>query len=655
MKHKFKPLLCLIAAMLMLVLASCGAEVSTTMTVDSNFNGSRVITAKISADDLDSVTGGAEALTAVAADNLPQGMTFENVSDESGLTMTFTVDFSGIDDYRSKIETIIKAGDTDKDTIIPSVIFESADSYFKKGLSFRENFDSIGLMRWYINAVDAAGIVSESKSNWYERAGDTLVLDGTEYTSNGYGFSTDTQVRRCLSGIDVNTEIKTDGTFKRTIQFNVTQSRLDDLKKVGCELEKYLSELCPSEEDSFRKLSDEESYYGITYEMILNADSAEQLVEKTDKVLQTQNRLDIEVTAVDGEDGMAELVVTEELDGSFYLDYSNGSPLTSNLTVYDNVTPSEDINFKYSNNSGSYSYSPMAGAAYSFRFDWMISFKEIELDVKANSIDKLNVKLTFVPMEGLDDALIESANKRIEAAAAKGGTVKSGDKLTVTFKGTKAEVEKAVNRFIGYADENYDYNASRKNDDLFFTVKMAKFSTPSLLTDGVKVDMTADFRPVLGDTYLAVRSNGGQYFIGDEHELDKVYESSSGDITAYSVNASITGIVLTALSAIVLLFGIVLAVAARKGFADFGKYFAQRKQNKAVAQPQYVAPAQPAETAQPAFAAQPAQPAETAQPAFTAQPAQPAETAQSAFAAQPAQPAETAQPVINDEEEDDML
>ena len=72
--------------------------------------------------------------------------------------LTFNIEFKNLEDYRTKVEKIIRAGSNEK--LIPNVVYENLNTVFKKGVKFTENFTSFDLLQWYFDAVKEAGIIN---------------------------------------------------------------------------------------------------------------------------------------------------------------------------------------------------------------------------------------------------------------------------------------------------------------------------------------------------------------------------------------------------------------------------------------------------------------------------------------------------------------
>ncbi len=616
MNKTIRAFLCVLLGLSLFVLSGCGAVLSTKMTIDKNFNGTREIFVKIDNGDLSYVEGGLAALETVIQNHIPKEMTYSMTADDSSSTFCFVISYSGLEDYRAKVEKIIAAGELDLE---PTVVYEKEDSYFKTGIAYQENFTSADLLQWYFNALQEANIISQSSSDWYELGTDTLILEDQEYSGMPHRFEIDEQVFRCLDKIEVETVLKTDGTIERTIAMTASKSVKEELAKVGCQLDSYLQALCP-EGDSFIAEEDGE-YSGKTrYQFTLTADSAEAITEKTNRILQTENALRIELAVREEEPGVADVKVTESLDGSFYLNSTDGyyyqNKLTSAIKVYDNITLAEDANFSYSfTDDGTIRYYPKDGEEYSFNCVWKIGFQSVDLKASASNAEKLALTFVFTDAEGLRDEVKASARTALEQAAiAAGGNFSAGDtSCTVTFSGPIAEVEQQVNAMISSyvpKEEKEEGTGTR-----YFSVTLKEFDTSSKFTGGMTGEIYYDLAPMLGQASLRLIHENGLF-----HDVYYVCPQSSEEdgvliapvrasVTFYDVRVSAVSVVLLIVFALLLLAGIVCTVVFRKEFAKFGARFASAKKPAAPAAAQPSTP-----QTQPPLASAPEAPPAALQP-----------------------------------------
>lgn len=593
----FKRILLPLALLVVMVfaLAGCGAEVSTAMTIDENFAGKRNITLTISNDDLGKVDGGIKGLEKVIKKDIPKAMSYKIKKAEGGQTITFTVSFKDIKDYRTKVGALIKAGITaeekknNSNVITPEVVYERNESYFKKGIVFKENFSSVDLLDWFREGLRKAGIISESESNWFENASHVVTIEGVEY-SGGAQFNVDKQENTCLSSCDVETKLLLDNSLERTVKFTANESTVTALADKGCELESYMKGLTPKG-DSFKA---EKSEYGDTYYIFtLKAKDAKEMMTKTNAVMQTEGNSFALKSEVDKKNpGVAKVTINETFDGSYYLNYgSYSSPVSSTLYVYNNadVTAAmagENTISYDTNENGGVTYRPSASLEYQFQMDWQIEFEALAMDVISNGTDNITVELECGLLKSLASDLKQSAIDRIKSFVKDEKLYETEEgKITLTFSGKIAEVEAQIHNMVKAAQaaekadgESYDGS----NEDVrYFTVTESTFNTPSLFTDGVSLSVSYNFRPLFGSAHLALEESEGflssKYFQGNvsADEEGALYATEEGTLEVYTTKMSILGIVVCAVSAIVLLAGLFLLLTSLKSLTEWLKALKQ--------------------------------------------------------------------------------
>ncbi len=669
---KLRFLLLLCVPLLFVILTGCGARVDTDMTFDTEFAGSRVMTLTIQKDDLSDIKGGIAALETVIKDNLPADLTYTLVADKSGAqVITFTMEFTDLEDYRTKVQNLIDAGITDAERenenfIVPEVIYEHEESYFKEGTKFNENFNSVDLLDWFREGIREAKIITQSESDWYEFGNSKIVIDGEEFSSSS-SLNMNTQDNTCLSSAVIETHVLQNGTFERTVSLFATQEIQTKLADKGCELETYLKDLTP-EGATFETVLPEnaDSYYSSTeYKFSFTASSADDLLAKTNAILQTEgSAFTYESTLDTTRPGYAMIALDMSFDGSFYFEYGNwSSPVSHKLYMYDGATR------YYANYDGSVSYDYYDSEYYedyfnssldpeSYTFESRINFASFTLDIEPNGLDKVDVTITASPMSGIPADQQQSAIDRIKGFC-EGDvcTVDENNVLTVRYSGTIEEVSAKINTMVTNAtneptlqdvvaaqapaedeetgddvaeDEavayDYDYYADDYyyEDDyvsdeptVYFAITTTEINTGSLFTNGTLSKVEFDFSPLFGDVQMTVENRdafgGSKYYAGYDMTVSADGTTCSSDsfidITETSLNY--LGIGLFAGAILFLLAGILLIVLDIKTLIAFIKALAEKAaQNKAAKQAQLQAQMQAMQTQMPQTPVMPQMPVE---------------------------------------------
>lgn len=561
MKNKKIGLLLIPLLLMICILAGCGAVINTELNITKDFAGQRKIDVIINNDDLKSyVTGGINALKKVADSKLPSEMSCALSEVDEGSCLTFTIDFKSIDDYREKVAAVIDAGSNKE--LTPEIEYENLDTIFKKGVKLNENFTSFDLLQWYFDAVKEANIITNSStSDWYEIKDNKIVLDSVEYDSYSK-LSVNKQDLCCLDSIYVNTILNIDGTFSREFRFLASDTTVEELSEKGCNLSSYISNLA-SEDDTYSENTDKATN---EYIITVEADDTKQLVEKTNKILQTSNEFSLDIESNSEKVGNANVTIEEKLDGSFYLDYSSSDPLHSTIVPYDNNCKLIKCdNAEVLANDGKLGYTPSPAMKYCFDLDWKISFASVEIITDISSNDKTAVDFVFTSEETLQEDLKESAVEALKASCGEYGEFnENGDIATVSFTGSIDELNNKISSFIRSND------TAATEEKTYFEISFSKSETTSNFTNAYSGKITYDLSPIIGNTRITFNDVDGiftdyyyqGYFSTDDDGNNII--NSIGEVSFTLVKFSFLIAALFIISCIVLIVGIILLVVKRK-------------------------------------------------------------------------------------------
>lgn len=210
--------------------SSCGnhqqVSVDTLLTLDSAGAGSRTMTCYFSGMETNSEI--AAQLDGLIAQYCPSMLTYRKIEQENEWSYEFQLDFSSYQDYREKITQLLGRQ--------PVIIFSFPDNIFTTGARISEDFESGDLFSWLyasISLEELQGTLSPQFSGGScavcidgktQTTGNPIVLNRTE----GYP----------LDSISVDTVNRGDGTFDRTIVFQIPLTTVHDL---GNDLEPYMN------------------------------------------------------------------------------------------------------------------------------------------------------------------------------------------------------------------------------------------------------------------------------------------------------------------------------------------------------------------------------------------------------------------------------
>ena len=147
-----------------LVLAGCGAVVTTTMSVNDDGSGSRVMTATFTNDDSDEakkVFASSATIENSIKNHIPSQLQYKGLH-VSGKTMTatFQLDFSSHDDYMAKVKAL-----TSGKNVTPESDVQKLDTPLVQGVIGNENFKSSDLLSWMAEGFAQDGILDEDNTN----------------------------------------------------------------------------------------------------------------------------------------------------------------------------------------------------------------------------------------------------------------------------------------------------------------------------------------------------------------------------------------------------------------------------------------------------------------------------------------------------------
>ena len=170
-----------------LILSACSAKIETQLGLESAEKGTRTILVSFNMkDNQDKVKGGTQALDASVRKHLPEGMEYEGIQSEGEKARaTFKVSFSSVDEYHSKVTSLLKASGSD---IKPQISIINSDQGLVQGIQVKENFSSGDLLGWLPEALVVDGVVSASNKNSVLSSSDeTTVKFGEKEVKNSGG------------------------------------------------------------------------------------------------------------------------------------------------------------------------------------------------------------------------------------------------------------------------------------------------------------------------------------------------------------------------------------------------------------------------------------------------------------------------------------
>lgn len=297
-----------------LILSACGAKIDTQLGLESAEKGTRTMQVSFNMkDNKDKIKGGVEALDASVRKHLPEGLEYGGIQSEGDKARaTFTIPFSSVDEYRTKVASILKAAGS---STTPQINIVNSEQGLVQGIQVEENFSSKDLLSWLPEALVVDGVIETSNKNsvFNSSNNETTVKFGEKEVKNSGGSTItakDVQDRGFKAVfMDINEK---DGGYSVMVSFSAKEimnsetssavdAYLNQVKPEGAELKKGLDSseargYAPSASTSAAK---EE----IGRTMLFKASSSQDLSDKLKKIFgasSTGLSFSREVTEKDG-------------------------------------------------------------------------------------------------------------------------------------------------------------------------------------------------------------------------------------------------------------------------------------------------------------------------------------------------------------------
>ena len=301
------------------LLAGCGVSLDTRLVLSGAGAGKRTMTLTVPDSLLNELPGGTTALETSIRGALPEGMAFDGIrATPQGTRLGFSISFSSIDQYRSRVANALKAGDVPVPD--PVLSFEGASPPFLVGTRIDEQFSSTDLLRWLPRALVSDGVLDESQAAQLTAGGRTdLVLDGQEQ-SVGERISAGERRRLGFTRVSVETDGIGTGRYTRTLTLEMPRDSYDQAAQG---FDRHVRSATP-QGARVTRADDADS---IRWVLVLPAADARRMAEMTDALLGATNTASYPIDRQSPTS--SSFVVQEALDSA--------DPLTQTTTITDTV------------------------------------------------------------------------------------------------------------------------------------------------------------------------------------------------------------------------------------------------------------------------------------------------------------------------------
>lgn len=261
MKKLRSILAALILMLAALAMSGCkaGSSIDTILSVEEDMSGSRVM--KIAIDDSvfqQYFTGTIEDLQELVKTTCPSDLSWTYADSEGVKAFTFVLNFTDVDDYRTKISNIL-GGEKE-------IVMEAPDSIWASGVNIREDFTSQDLMEWLKNAVVEGGFVSSDNASQIFSIGGTEVVYKGESRISGNHVDVNTISYLRLNNVKLFVEALDLSSYHVSVRFEVPEG---SMSAKGEEIRAYIQSVAPADsEQKEETLSDGGTAFSIGKQFI---------------------------------------------------------------------------------------------------------------------------------------------------------------------------------------------------------------------------------------------------------------------------------------------------------------------------------------------------------------------------------------------------
>ncbi|MBE6754290.1 MAG: hypothetical protein E7559_08085 [Ruminococcaceae bacterium] len=331
----------LLVAVLVLLTACDSGVISTDMSVDDSFKGTRVMSFDIKQSDLSSwdklglFSPKAADIAGILQDACPEQLSMETQKDGNDINCSFTLVFTNKEDYSEKVAALL--GKNPRINFTPS-----SDDLFESGITLNENFSSADLFGWAETALAEAYPTIADKINFDGKVGTTTVY------FEGVPFTTEARINvvpalTTLQNIVIDTTRFGSNDYERSISISITPENLERIGQQRLQDEFFAPLIYGIEDIAYASWDDKNSAWVIT----MKKGDLEQLERFTGTIFpeSTVSITDVQSTAFAESSTLSEHI--------FFSGFKCNPNGTANIQL--NYTAGDDTNFVGSSNKKSYS------------------------------------------------------------------------------------------------------------------------------------------------------------------------------------------------------------------------------------------------------------------------------------------------------------
>ncbi len=262
-----------VMTMLVGLLTGCnaGSTVETTLTINNDLSGSRVMELVINQSVFDeNFSGTIEQLNEAITGACPSQLNWAYDDSTGSKIYKFTLDFSSPDDYKTKVDALLGEGSDVK------IDITQAESVWASGVKVEESFSSSDILAWLKTLLVEKGFVSSSNSSKIFQLGNSKVIYRGEEYSSGNTIYVDRMEYLDIDRIELLTDVNGYDSYNKTIVLTIPE---DAMAKKGEEIKTWLAERVPTGATSewSQKTRDDGEVYASVFKVSKQAMTGEDL------------------------------------------------------------------------------------------------------------------------------------------------------------------------------------------------------------------------------------------------------------------------------------------------------------------------------------------------------------------------------------------
>ena len=237
MTRHFRCILFSLLALFLLTLCGCRTETElhNTMAFDHHFSGSRTVSCAASRKDLqDRLPDGEASVDFLLNKTCPSYLKWEKAGEGDTVRYRFTFSFDNLEDYTRKTAELLGRE--------PFIEFSSPDGIFTQGFRLAEDFSATDLLTWLNDAAQEQALIPEGAALFTSGKTD-VQYEGQTYSSQKDSVSVERFSYLPVDKVTLDTKLKFDGSFIRTVSYQLPKSTCD---KLSAKLEAYMDGLVPA-------------------------------------------------------------------------------------------------------------------------------------------------------------------------------------------------------------------------------------------------------------------------------------------------------------------------------------------------------------------------------------------------------------------------